>query len=131
MLREWSVEEVENDNQFETRENDFFLRRGGRVGVRRMRGRGGGGRGWSCAGSGGAGVLNAAEASENDFARTGTVNDLDDAVVFGRVMDDEEDVDEEATRVANECVIGGSGSLSVSTMKIRIKTDCTYQRLQD
>ena len=55
-------------------------------------------------------MLNAAEASENDFARTGMVNDFDDAIGLGRAIDDEEDVGEEAMRVANGCVIGGNGS---------------------
>lgn len=107
--------EVDDGNsQLETLENDFFLRSGGRreeSGALRIRGSGGGGRGWSWAGTGAAGVVNAAEASEKDFARTGMLNGFDGAVLWREaVLEIIDGAGDAATRVANDGAIGGSGS---------------------
>jgi len=82
MLREWSP--LDGKSQFETREKDFFFRRGGWGDVR-TRGRGGGGgREWVSDSEGledacddgaideeGDGVVNAADACVKDVRRAG------------------------------------------------------------
>jgi hypothetical protein len=78
------------NNQFETREKDFFFRRGGRGGWR-TRGRGGGGGrlrsgDLNLEGEGDCdcgGVVKAADASVNDFRRVGMWTVFEGAV-FGR-----------------------------------------------
>lgn len=81
MFRECSAP---GNNQFETLEKDFFFRRGG-WGAWRTSGRGGGGgraRSIRLGGVGGVdGVLNAADASVNDFNRVGMCTVLDGAVL--------------------------------------------------